>query len=74
MDTNDRMMTTLEAAEFLSISPRTLFMLTKRGDIASANVADRAVRYDPEDLRNYVARCKAKTARNQLVDQGERSR
>jgi excisionase family DNA binding protein len=73
MDTNDRMLTTLEAAKLLSISPRTLFMLTKRGDITSTKFADRTVRYDPEDLRNYVARCKANPTWNQLVDHGERS-
>ena len=39
-----------ETAELLSISPRTLWTLTKKGEIPCVRVG-RAVRYDPPDLR-----------------------
>ncbi len=46
-----------DAARALSVSERTLFALTKRGDIAAVRIG-RAVRYDPADLRRYVDRAK----------------
>jgi len=43
-----------EAAEALTISERTLWGLTKAGEIPCVRLG-RSVRYDPEDLRNAIA-------------------
>lgn len=42
-----------EAAQTLSISPRTLWSLTKAGEIPCLKIG-RSVRYDPVDLRNWI--------------------
>jgi excisionase family DNA binding protein len=42
-----------EAAGFLAISERKLWDLTRRREIPHVRI-DRAVRYDPEDLRAWV--------------------
>ena len=44
-----------EAARMLSISERTLYSLTKAGEIPSLKLA-RAVRYRAMDLENWVAK------------------
>ena len=46
-----------EAAEALSISERTLWDLTKCGEIACIRIG-RAVRYDPRDLLAFIERKK----------------
>jgi len=43
-----------EAARFLAISERTLWSLTQRGEIPCVRIG-RAVRYDPADLREWIA-------------------
>jgi excisionase family DNA binding protein len=48
------LLTALEAAEALAVSPRTLWGLTDRGEIPCVRLG-RSVRYDVEDLRAYVA-------------------
>ena len=47
-----------DAARAMSVSERTLFTLTKSGDIPAVRIG-RAVRYDPRDLRAFVERAKA---------------
>lgn len=50
----------IRAAQALSISPRTLWGLTRSGDIPAIRVGKRLVRYDPRDLTAYIdARRKA---------------
>ncbi len=46
-----------EAAAYLSISPRTLWTLTKRGDIPCVRIG-RSVRYDRRDLEAWIQRAK----------------
>ncbi len=53
MGPNTLLMTSPEAAEALSISQRTLWGLTQRGDIPCVRIG-RAVRYDPADLRTWI--------------------
>ncbi|MDB5294893.1 MAG: Transcriptional regulator [Phycisphaerales bacterium] len=48
-----------DAARALSVSERTLFTLTQRGDLPAVRIG-RAVRYDPADLRRYVERAKGR--------------
>ena len=43
-----------EAARFLAISPRTLWGLTKDGQIPAVRVGKRGVRYDPADLKAWA--------------------
>ena len=43
-----------EAAKVLAISPRKLWELTNCGDIPCVRIG-RAVRYDPRDLRDWIA-------------------
>ena len=47
----------VDAATTLSISPRTLWALTDRGQIPCIRIG-RAVRYDPRDLTAWIARKK----------------
>lgn len=48
-----------DAARAMSVSERTLFTLTKRGDIPAVRIG-RAVRYDAADLRAFVERAKGR--------------
>jgi excisionase family DNA binding protein len=47
-----------EAAKRLSVSPRTLWTLTNTGEIPSVRIG-KSVRYEPSDLRDYIARNKS---------------
>jgi excisionase family DNA binding protein len=47
------LLTAAEAARRLSVSPRTLWGLTDRGEVPAVRIG-RAVRYDPRDLAAYV--------------------
>lgn len=46
------------AADMLSVSPRTLFSLTKKGEIPALNIG-RALRYDIADVWAFIASAKA---------------
>ena len=46
-----------EAAEALAISERTLWSLTKRGEVRCVRIG-RSVRYSPDDLADFIARSK----------------
>jgi excisionase family DNA binding protein len=47
------LLTARQAARALSISERTLWSLTKSGQIPAVRIG-RAVRYDPADLRRWI--------------------
>ena len=51
-----------EAARALAISPRKLWSLTACGDVKCVRI-DRAVRYDPSDLRAWIESKKGKVGR-----------
>jgi len=51
-----------KAAKALSISPRKLWSLTACGAVPCVRI-DRAVRYDPADLRAYIESLKGRAAR-----------
>lgn len=53
------LLTTQQAAEMLAVSERTLWELTNRGTLPCVRVG-RSVRYDPADLRRWVAANKSK--------------
>jgi excisionase family DNA binding protein len=48
-----------EAAKALSISQRTLWSLTQRGELRAVRIG-RAVAYSVEELRNFICRCQQK--------------
>ncbi len=52
------LVTAREAARILSISERTLFTLTKAGEIPVLKIG-RAVRYDPRDLQKWIETAKS---------------
>lgn len=52
---------TREAARALSVSERTLFTLTQRGDIPAVRIG-RSVRYDPADLHRFIEQAKNRHA------------
>ncbi len=52
------LLTAREAARILSISERTLFTWTKRGEIQCVRIG-RAVRYDPTDLKRWIQKRKS---------------
>lgn len=47
------LLTPVRAAQSLSISPRTLWTLTKSGQIPCVRIG-RLVRYDPQDLQRWI--------------------
>lgn len=53
-----RLLTPIEAATTLGISPRKLWELSNRKEIASVRIG-RCVRYDPRDLSDFVLRSKS---------------
>jgi len=56
-DAKPQLLTAREAAEELTISERTLWTLTKAGEIPSVRIG-RSVRYLPSDLSDYVIACR----------------
>lgn len=48
-----------DAARAMSISERTLFTLTKRGDLPAVRIG-RSVRYDPADLQRFIDQAKTR--------------
>jgi excisionase family DNA binding protein len=50
---SDGLLTAREAAKFLSISEKTLWTRTKRGDIAAVRIGN-SVRYNPQELSRYI--------------------
>ncbi len=56
------LLTPRAACQWLAISPRALWTLTKLGDIPVVRVGTRSVRYDPADLQRY---CDARKAVSQ---------
>jgi|LauGreDrversion4_2_1035121.scaffolds.fasta_scaffold557241_2 excisionase family DNA binding protein len=57
--TNDprRLLTTNETARYLSVSPRTVWAITARGELPRIKLG-RTVRYDVEDIEVYLKRSK----------------
>jgi excisionase family DNA binding protein len=53
------LLTCREAARALRVSERTLWSLTKRGDVCAVRIGQRGVRYDPRDLQQWIDRQKA---------------
>jgi excisionase family DNA binding protein len=51
-----------QAAKFLAISEKTLYNLTRCGQIPVVRIGKRGVRYDPADLRAWVERSKSTSA------------
>lgn len=51
------LLTARQAARSLNLSERTLYSITKRGDLPAVRVG-RTVRYDPADLRAWIASAK----------------
>ena len=60
--TTPRLLTVRETAQFLSISPRTLWSLTASGKIPVVRIG-RSTRYDIEDLRTFIEAGKRGEAR-----------
>jgi excisionase family DNA binding protein len=59
------LLTAAETAEALALSRRTLWTLTDRKEIPCVRIG-RAVRYDPADLRAWIASRKAETMQDRL--------
>ncbi|OXU15403.1 helix-turn-helix domain-containing protein [Sedimentisphaera salicampi] len=55
--TQRRLLTVKEAAEFLCVSPRTVASLKKSGELPEVKLK-RAVRFDIADLEEFIRRCK----------------
>ncbi|QOV90572.1 helix-turn-helix domain-containing protein [Humisphaera borealis] len=56
-----KLMSSREAATFLAISPRTLWTIVDRGELAAVKIG-RSVRFDPADLIAFVERAKTRPA------------
>lgn len=60
MDSDRVLLTPLEAAQFLAISPRKLWTLSQNGEIEVTLIPPRSVRYHIDDLHNFIEHCKQK--------------
>jgi predicted DNA-binding transcriptional regulator AlpA len=58
MQATERLLTPAEAADFLGISERKLWTLTKCREVQAILIPPRSVRYEPADLRGFIDRCK----------------
>jgi excisionase family DNA binding protein len=56
------LLTCREAAEAMRVSTRTLFSLTRRGEIRSIRIGCRGVRYSPADLQEWIDRQRGEPA------------
>jgi excisionase family DNA binding protein len=54
------LLTAEQAAKALTISPRTLWGLTKTGQIPCVRINGWTLRYDPDDLKEWIKRQKGK--------------
>jgi len=52
------LLTARQAARLLNISERTLYARTADGSITVVRIGNRGIRYDPADLRAWIARAK----------------
>ena len=50
------LLTCREAAQSLRVSTRTLWTLTKRGDVRAVRIGQRGIRYAPADLQAWIDR------------------
>ncbi len=57
METGTKLLKPKEAAAQLAISERTLYSLTKEGKLPAVRLG-RSVRYDIEDLADFILACK----------------
>ncbi|MCG3180338.1 MAG: hypothetical protein BIFFINMI_02697 [Phycisphaerae bacterium] len=55
IDNPARLLTPQEAAQFLAVSPRTLWGMAQRGELPIVRIG-RLTRYAVDDLRTYIAR------------------
>jgi excisionase family DNA binding protein len=61
-----------EAARLLCVSPRTLWGLTApRGDLPAVRIGARAVRYNREDLAEWIARHRSGAANGHAHPNGK---
>ena len=54
----DGLLTYREAADWLGVSPRTVWGLVDKGELPAVRVTDHTVRLDQRDLEDFVARAK----------------
>ncbi len=55
----DGLLTYREAADWLGVSPRTVWGLVDKGELAAVRITEHTVRLDRHDLEEFVARAKA---------------
>lgn len=55
MTTEKLLLTALDAAKLMGISPRTLWALTKTGEIPRVPIGTKQYRYHVQDLEDWIA-------------------
>ena len=53
----EQLLTAPQAAEWLNVSPRTLWDLTRKGRVPAVKIG-RLVRYEVADLKAWIGQCK----------------
>jgi excisionase family DNA binding protein len=48
------LLTDVEAAELLRLTPRQVSRLARRGELPSVNLPGGGIRFDPDDIRQWV--------------------
>lgn len=64
------LVTPREASRLLSVSERTLYALVRRGELAAVRIGPRGIRYDVDDLRNWIRAAKVQPAAASLATGG----
>ncbi|MFZ1934364.1 MAG: helix-turn-helix domain-containing protein [Thermoguttaceae bacterium] len=54
MDTTRKLLDEIEAAQFLSLTPRQVLRLANRGELPQIVFPNREIRFDPADLSQFV--------------------
>jgi hypothetical protein len=68
MNANEGLLTSPQAAKFLAISERKLWELAKSKKIKVTVIPPRSKRYDPDDLLDFIDRCKENGIPEETID------
>ena len=52
--TSTHLLTDVEAADILRLTPRQVTRLARRGELPSVTLPGNAIRFDPDDIREWV--------------------
>jgi excisionase family DNA binding protein len=67
---SDRLLTTRELASYLGVSPETVLRRWRAGELPGFRIASNALRFDPDEVRAWLERCRHVTVAGRADDPG----